>query len=49
MIKRGDYLVQYDEDGLHYVQEVALLDMGRFKTKEQAIAHKRFLEERDKS
>lgn len=46
-VERGDFIVQQYPD-YWYVQEVALLDHGRFKTKEEAIDHKRFLDEKYK-
>lgn len=46
-MKREDLIINYDyEDHMWYVQEVALLDMGRFPTIQQAEDHKRFLEEK---
>lgn len=48
MIKTGDYIVQqtYPEDERSwYVHEVNLIDMGRFKTEEEAQAHLSFLKE----
>jgi hypothetical protein len=45
-LERGDYIIQKDEEcGRFYVQEVQLLDMGRFNTLTEACSHKIFLEE----
>lgn len=49
MIEREDLIVQHYDPGHErpwYVQEVSLLDMGRFKTKEDALAHREFLLQR---
>lgn len=43
-INRGDYIIQQDpEDELWYVQEIQLLDMGRFKEQKAAHEHWQFL------
>jgi hypothetical protein len=44
-LDRGGLIVQREEDGMWYVQEVSLLDVGRFKTFNEALDHKAFLEE----
>lgn len=47
-INTHDLLIQrpYADDGRWYVQEVALLDVGRFDTYEEAVSHSKFIEEK---
>lgn len=48
---RGELIINYYADDKFppwYVQRVALLDMGRFTTREAAEEHKKFLEEKEK-
>ncbi len=48
MLERGDIIVQKSaDDDMWYVQEVALLDIGRFKDKEVAEKHRQFLIDHD--
>ena len=47
ILQRRDLIVQqcYPEDEKSwYVQEIHLLDMGRFRTEQEAIEHKEFLQ-----
>ena len=47
-INTRDLIVQqpYEDDGRWYVQEITLLDMGRFMTHEEAVRHAEFLKEK---
>lgn len=52
IIKSNDLIVQqtYPEDEKSwYVHEVVLMDMGRFRTEQEALEHKQFLEEKYKT
>jgi hypothetical protein len=49
-IQRGDYIIQHVADDRTgrpwFVQEVALLDMGRFSTEKAAVEFREFLEDK---
>lgn len=50
-ILRDDLIVQqpYPTDGRWYVQQVALMDMGRFMTEREAFDHATFLQSKTSS
>lgn len=51
MIRTGDLIVQRScpkDEKPWYVHEISLLDMGRFRTMEEAMEHRDFLVEKYK-